>query len=150
MGGRPNRILAIVVGTMVVLAAVVVVLSARRSTAQLEPGSPEATVQTYLTAVTAGDYATAAHQLDPAGACDVDDLDRTGRPGSARAYLVGSRVEGDSADVTVEVTVPEGGGGPFDTTDYSETHLFRLTRSSGDWLLTGTPWPLYDCEGDVK
>lgn len=150
MGGRPNRILAIVVGAMVVLAAVVVVLSANRSTAQLEPGSPEAAVQTYLTGVTEGDYAAAADVLDPAGSCDVDDLDRAGRLESARAYLVDSQVDGDTARVSVEVTVPEGGGGPFDTTDYSETHSFRLTRSGDDWRLTGTPWPLYDCEGDEK
>lgn len=149
MGGRPNRILAVVVGAMVVLAAVVVLFSANRSTAELEPGSPEAAVQTYLTAVTEGDNATAAEVLDPAGACDVDDLDRAGRPGSARAYLVDSQVEGDTARVRVEVTFPSGGG-PFDSSDFSETHIFRLTKSGESWLLTGRPWPLYECEGDVK
>lgn len=148
MGGRPNRILAIVVGAMVVLAAVVVVLSANRSTAEYDPGTPEGTVQAYLQAVTAGDYAEAATFLDPSGDCDVDDLDRAGSPDSARVYLVRTEVEDDTATVTVEITVPS--GGPFDTAGSSETHLFRLTRSGGDWRLTGTPWPLYFCEGDVK
>lgn len=148
MGGRPNRILAIVVGAMVVLAAVVVVLSANRSTADYDPGTPEGTVQAYLRAVTTGDYAEAATFLDPTGRCDVEDLDRAGSPDSARAYLVRTRVEGDTATVTVEVTLPS--GAPLDTAGYSETHLFRLTRSGGDWRLTGTPWPLYSCEGDIK
>lgn len=147
MGGRPNRILAIVVGAMVVLAAAVVVLSANRSTAEYDAGSPEGTVQAYLRAVTTGDYAEAATLLDPAGDCDVEDLDRAGTPGSARAYLVGSETEGATATVNVEVTMSS--GGPFDT-ESAETHLYRLTRSGGDWLLTGTPWPLYFCEGDVK
>jgi hypothetical protein len=60
---------------------------------------------------------------------------------------VRTAVEGSTATVTVEVTVPS--GGPLDTGS-SETHLFRLARSDGDWRLTGTPWPLYFCEGDVK
>jgi hypothetical protein len=134
---------------MVVLAAVVLVLSANRFTADYDPGTPEGTVQAYLQAVTTGDYAEAATFLDPSGDCDVDDLDRAGVPDSARVYLVRTEVEGDAATVTVEITLPSGGG-PFDTAGVSETHLFRLVRSGGDWRLTGTPWPLYTCEGDVK
>jgi hypothetical protein len=60
---------------------------------------------------------------------------------------VGSETEGETATVTVEVTMSS--GGPLDT-EPAETHIYRLTRSGGDWLLTGTPWPLYFCEGDVK
>jgi hypothetical protein len=146
MGGRPNRILAIVVGAMVVLAAVVVVLSANRSTADYDPGTPEGTVQAYLQAVTTGDYAEAATFLAPSSDCDVEDLDRAGTPDSARVYLVGTETEGETTTVTVEVTLPS--GGPLDT-ESSETHLYRLTRSGGDWRLTGTPWPLYFCEGDT-
>jgi hypothetical protein len=148
VGGRPNRILAIVVGAIVVLATAVVTVSAKSSTADYDPGTPEGTVQAYLRAVTSGDYAEAATFLDPAGDCDVEDLDRAGGSDSARVYLVRTGVEGDTATVTVDVTRPS--GGPLDTAEYTETHLFRLTRSDGDWRLSGTPWPLYNCEGDVK
>lgn len=132
---------------MVVLAAVVLLFSANRSTANLDPGTPEGVVQSYLTAVLEGDYVEAARHLDPSSGCDVEDLDRMGTVEPARAVLVDSQVNGDTARLTVRVTMT---AGPFEAEEFSENHIFRLTRTGQDWKLSGTPWPLYGCEGDVK
>lgn len=148
MSSRPNRVLAIVVGVVVVLALVVAVLSANRPVAAYDEGTPEGVVQSYLTAVLKGDNDQAATYFAPASACDVSDLDRASVADSAQVYLVDTEVDGDSARVQVQLVM--GGGGPFDTSEYSEDQAFRLTRSTEGWRLTGTPWPLWDCEGGVK
>ena len=142
---RPNRILAIALGAIAVLAIVAAVVSAGRPAARLDPGTPEATVQAFVEAALAGRSDEAARWLDPAGECGAQDLDRARTYGmtAGRVVLVDSTVSGDSATVQVEVVL--GSGGPFDSSEYREEHTYRLTRSGGAWLLTGVPWPLYDC-----
>lgn len=142
---RANRILVIALGAIVVLAVVAAVISARRPAAQLPTGSPEAAVQAYVTAAIAGKVDEAARWLEPSGDCDVNDLQRAGDLGSqpARVVLADSSVEGTTATVQVELVFSS--GSPFDTSEYSEKHTYRLVRSDGKWLLTGVPWPLYDC-----
>ena len=92
VGGRPNRVLAIVVGAMIALATLVVVFSANRSTADFDPATPEGTVQAYVSAVVEGDYAEAAGLLAADSSCDVEDLDRIGTVDQRRVYLVDSQV----------------------------------------------------------
>jgi hypothetical protein len=141
---RANRILAIALGAIAVLAVVAAVISAGRPTERFDPGTPEAAVQAYVEAALDGRSDEAARWLDPAGDCDVSDLDRAGTGMTAtRVVLADSRTSGDSA--TVEVELVFGSGGPFDSSEYREQHTYRLTRSGGSWLLTGVPWPLYDC-----
>lgn len=140
--------LAIVVGAMVVLAALVVVFSANRPTADLDPATAEGAVQSYVSAVVKGDYAEAADFLAADSSCDVEDFDRIGTVDQRRVYLLDSQVDGDTARVTVAVTTSA--SGPFDTSEYTENHIFRLARSGQEWRISGIPWPLYTCEGDVK
>lgn len=142
---RANRILAIALGAIAVLALVAAVISAGRPTERFDAGTPEATVQAYVEAALDGRADEAARWLDPRGDCDVEDLDRAGLAGmtATRVVLADSRTSGDSA--TVEVELVFGSGGPFDSSEYREKHTYRLTRSQGTWLLTGIPWPLYDC-----
>ncbi|HET8988037.1 MAG TPA: hypothetical protein VFN43_05955 [Humibacillus sp.] len=147
MKDRPSRILAVVVGAVVVLALLVVWLSTSRSRPEFAAGSPERTVQSYLVAVTRHDAVEAARHLDPASGCEVSDIEQSGFPEGVRVTLVGSTVTGPEARVTVLITsdvAPIGGAGT------SETHLFRLTRPGQEWLISGTPWPLYVCEGVQK
>ena len=40
-------------------------------------------------------------------------------------------------------------GGPFGGAE-SENQTFRLTRSAGTWLISGIPWPLFECGVNVK
>lgn len=143
---RANRILAIALGAIIVFAIGAAVVAAGRPATRLDPGTPEATVQAYVDAALAGRSDEAARWLDPAGECGAQDLDQAGAFGTdlgARVVLVDSIVNGDSATVQVEVVL--GSGGPFDSAEFREQHTYRLTRSGGTWLLTGVPWPLYDC-----
>lgn len=147
MKDRPNRVLAVVVGVVIVLALVVVWLSTTRSTTDVAAGTPERTVQSYLVALTRHDPVEAARYLDPSSGCDVTDLEQTGVPQGLRVTLVDSTVSGATARVTVIVgndDAPLGGAGT------SETHLFELVRPGQEWLISGAPWPLFACEGVQK
>ena len=141
--------LAVVVGGMIVLAAVVLGLSTTRSTAEYDPSSPEGTVQAYVSAVVEGDYDEAGGLLAADSTCHVEDFDRIGTVDQVRVSLVDSQIETDTARVTVAVTT-SAGGGPFDTSEYTENHILRLARSGQGWRISGIPWPLYTCGEGVK
>jgi hypothetical protein len=138
----PNRVLAIVVSGLVVVAVVAAVLAATRSSTTVAPGTPQAAVQGYLEAVLDGDADRAAGFLAPGSECTAADLDRAGVPDSTRVTLVSSTTDGSTARVKVQVSF--GSGGPFDD-GRSETQTFRLEQSAGQWRLSGIPWPLFDC-----
>ena len=140
---RPNRVLVVVLGLVAVIAVVAGVLSLTRSTPDYDRGTPEGVVQAYLSAVADGDHQEATGFLASDSPCEVTDLDRAGVPDEFRALLRDSETDGDTAQVDVEVVLS--GGGPFEGAEYSEKHTFRLTRSDQDWLITGVPWPMYDC-----
>lgn len=143
-GTRSGRALGIVIGALVVLAAVAAVIASLRPAPRWDVSTPQGTVQAYLSAVVDGDAARAAGFLDPAGSCGASDLDRVGDVRIGRVDLVATHVDGASARVEVAVTAPAddplGGSVP-------ESHTFRLTRSSAGWRLVGIPWPLYTCGG---
>lgn len=143
MTRRPNLVVAAVVGFVAVLALVAAIVSAARRAPTYEPGTPVAVVQRYLTAVIDADHETAAAQLSADSPCTADDFDRAFLPDRVRAVLRDSRIDGDSAEVRVDVI--RSAGGPFDLSEYSEKVVFRLTRAGGAWLITGSPWPMYEC-----
>jgi hypothetical protein len=148
MGTTPNRVLAIVVGACVVIAVLAAVFAATRPSARFGGGTPEVAVQGYLRAVMDGDSEKAAGFLAPDTACGITDLDRVDLADSARVSLVDSATDGTMARVRVRVSFSMGGG-PFETAN-SENQTFRLTRSSGKWLLSGVPWPLFECGVSVR
>lgn len=141
---RPNRVLAIVVGCVVLLAIVASVVAANRSEPSFDPATPEGTVQGYLQAVSEDDAQAAMSYLASDTECDVSDLQRAAVSDSARVVLVDVEIAGDEADVEVEVTYSSQGG-PFDAYEWSENLTFELVREAGDWALVGEPWPLYFC-----
>jgi hypothetical protein len=139
-----------VVGAVIALVVLVVWLSASRSSTELAVGSPERTVQSYLAALTRHDAAEAASYLDPSSGCEVADLEQNGLPEGLRVTLTASTVTTGGGTPSARVTVlvrfddgPLGGSNPGS----SETHLFQLTRPGQQWLISGTPWPLYACKG---
>jgi hypothetical protein len=139
-----NRVLAIFVGAVVLLAVLAGVVVANRASPDLNPGTPEGVVQEYLKAVFAGDYPVAAGLLSPSAGCNPSDLAAGYLPASARIVLDHSAVNGDHAVVTVNVT--EGtGGGPFDSGGYSHTERIIVQRESGIWKISGSPWLLPSC-----
>ncbi|MDA8439549.1 MAG: hypothetical protein M0Z51_11945 [Propionibacterium sp.] len=143
MARRPHLVVAAAVGLVAVLVVVAVILSATRRAPTYQPGTPVAVVQTYLAAVIDGDHGTAVAQLSSDSPCTVDDFDRSYLPQGVRVVLRDSRIDGDTAQVRVDVITST--GGPFDTSEYSEKVTLRLTRASGAWLITGSPWPMYQC-----
>lgn len=142
---RPNRVLVIVVAGVALLAVVAAVVAAGRSQPTFDPSTPEGAVQGYLRAVLEDDEEAAAGYLAADSDCGVADFESAAVDLSARVVLRETTVSGEEATVEVEVTYT-GGGGPFDTYEWSEDQAFRLVREEGNWVLEGRPWPLYFCE----
>jgi len=141
-GSRPNRRLAAIVVGVVALGVLTLVVSLGRNEVAYDPSSPESATQAYLRAALDGDFDAAAELLDPSGDCDASDLDRSYVPENVGVNLVQAVTEGDRSRVRIEVEYPS--GGPFGEPGREE-HTLRLVRIDGTWLLTGIPWPLYDC-----
>lgn len=137
----PVVVLTTVVAGVVVLAGVAGVVSARRSPAPADLGTPEGTVQAYLTAVLDHDVLGAADLLAP-GTCGVDDLAAAWIP-EARVDLTDTRLSDGTAVVVVEVT--ETGEGLLPGPGHTHLERLVLEREGQEWRLTGTPWPLVDC-----
>lgn len=142
MISRPNRILAIVVGLIAVVAVVTGVLSATRTVTEYDRGTPEGAVQAYLSAVIDADNPEAVEFLGDESPCTVVDLDQAYLPDGVRVVLRDTEVDGDSARVEVDVMTS---GGPFGGSEFTESVTFSLNRAGGHWLITGTPWPMYMC-----
>jgi hypothetical protein len=145
-GGRPllAGLAVVAAATLLALVAVVAIL---REPAGLDPASPEGQVQDYVQAVLDGDvHAAHDHLGTAAGArCSVAELRRAGVPEGLTVSLDQVRRVGAGAEVVVRLRSvarpdPFGGGGP-------ELETFELVREHGRWVITGEPWPLYDCRG---
>lgn len=146
MGRAASWVLAAVVG-IVVVAALVTVLVSSRHPADLDPGSPEAAVQDYLDAVLDGDSETAVEHLAPGTACDVDDFDDAYIDGDVHVSLRDAAEFERTARVDVSIT---SGSGEMIPTEWTEEWTFRLRRTADGWLITGIPWPLFECEVTVR
>lgn len=143
---RANAVLAAAVGGIAVLAVVAGVVAATREPAELDPGSPEGVVQEYLSAIAREDITAAAELLVDDSSCDVSDLAATYLPPGMRATLLDTDVDGGSAVVRVEIT-ESFDDGPFAADGYSHVERLLLEREGSSWRLTGSPWPIYGCEG---
>lgn len=129
---------------LVLVAALVIgaIVVAVRPTQVLDPGTPAGTVQRYVQLVMAGDHDLAAKYFAADTTCDAGDLDRAYVDREARIDLLESSIDGARAHVRVAVSTP--------TDDilrdtWTEERTMRLVKVSGQWLLTGIPWPLYEC-----
>lgn len=130
------------IGLIIIAVAIVTILSSTKSAVVIDRSRPAGSVQVYLKAILAGKNAEAAKMLSPESVCTVTDIDRAYIVDTARVLLIDSTTAGTNAEVRVRVEIPPGGPlGDFMTED----HTFRLVNSGGTWLITGIPWPLYDC-----
>ena len=128
MATGPNRVLAAVVGGVVVLAVIAGVAAANRTAATLDPTTPQGVVQEYLKAVLAEDYPAAAKLLSSTSGCDLSDVSSTTVSQSARIVLKDIVVDGDMAVVRVDVT-----------------ERITAEREGSAWKISGSPWLLYLC-----
>lgn len=143
---KANKFLAIVVAIIAVVALVVLIVG-KQDTVQLDRATPEGTVQEYLNAVVAGDFDSAAQKFDSESSCKAEDLDKAYFDSDVRISLVNSTETSTGAVVRVQIESPSGAplGGY-----YGEEHTLRLVKADSGWLISGIPWPMYECGGVFK
>lgn len=144
---KPERVLFIIVGGIVVLAVVAGVVAALRPVEDFEAGTPEASVQGFLRAVIEGEEAAAERYLATDSECSASDVEEARTADSARVVLRESETENGTARVSVEI-VSSSSGGPFEADEYSRNRTFDLVQEGGEWRLEDVPWPLFSCRGE--
>lgn len=143
MKARPNVVLAVIVGLVLVLAVLAAVISARRATPAGDPGTPEGTVQLYLFALVEGDDDEVVALLDPDLGCRVPLPDHFMTGGRLQLNFLNTRIRDGRAEVLVEITQYDDTS-PFNTNSHRQT--FDLRPQGATWLITGSPWPVYQCK----
>jgi hypothetical protein len=141
MNKLPNRALAVVIALVTTVAALVF-FSSNQTESQFDTGTPEWVVQQYLMAMFDGDTDKAIGYIADSSPCNVTHLDRAWVDRNASIDLVEVTITGQTARVEVDV---EFGDGDLFSTPFVESHIYRLERVVDDWLITGVPWPVYDC-----
>lgn len=141
MNARPNLVLGVVAGLVVVLAVVAGVLSVTRRQPPPDPATPEGTVQLFVLAVIDGDDAAAVARLDPALGCTAP-LREVYRPARVSLTVVSTRTTGGQATVVLDVSEAE--GGIFASSSHRE--VYELQARDPGWIITGHPWPVYACK----
>ncbi len=156
----PSWLLPVGLGVLVITLVSIAML---RGPVELDPDSPEGTVQEYLRAMDEErwDDAVAVIQEDWRGQCDGSDLSITA-PGDFSAQLgiqqgwstsTGGAPPGADfppPDTTVDVTITHhdagGLGGSWD-----EPVTFELADLDDFWWIVGDPWPwfVWNCRGDL-
>lgn len=144
---RNSRVaLGVTAALLVVALAVAVAVGAGREPSRLEPGSPEAAVQTFVEALIDRRWLDARAQLtdELAARCAPTTLADHGRPDVARVVLVDAAVAGQTATVELDITESYGEG-LFDGGESTFAETFVLTRADDGWRIAEAPWPLYGC-----
>jgi hypothetical protein len=128
----------------VVAVVVLVVIGLNREPEQLDPDTPEGTVQAYIAALVDGDFdAASAFWAD--GGCVPDSINPTGGAPEISATLV--RVDGDDQEATVVIGITESLTDPVNGI-YEHDEWFNLVREDDGWRIVQPSWPYYDqiCE----
>lgn len=158
MDSRATRILAAVVGALVLLAVVAAVVASTRQPAEQPEGSPERAVQDYVRAIYDGDTDVALDLLSPDTGCEVTDLDEGYVDRDVRVVLGEAKVDGggsgidapDGSTARVTIDLVNGDDGPIQVDEWREEQILHLERIDGTWRLTGVPWPAYRCDGSEQ
>ena len=133
-----------IAGGAIALVVALVIVALARDPVQLDPSTPEGTVQAYVQAIADKDYETAFELLDPdeSEGCEPLDLAFFGREEPFTVTL--GETDISNATAFVEVTISYGPNpGPFDAGQGGHEELFVLERSDGQWLITNEPWPYF-------
>ena len=144
---------------LVVAVAAMATIALTRGPADLNPDSPEGTVQEYLVALDEERWADAIEVIHPQwrGDCTADDIDDFA-PGEFTAELghddevggMGAVTSGEvfpgqdlpAADTSVDVTIRRGSVGPLGS-GWSEWVVFELVDEDDFWWIAGDPWPYF-------
>lgn len=134
-----------VVGSVAVVALVVIGLN--RSPDQFDPASPEGTVQSYVAALVAGDFETAA-TFWAEDDCLPASIEPTEGAPDISATLVS--VDENDAEATVVIGITNNASDPLNgISEYQE--WFTLVKDEGGWKIRQPSWPYYDqvCEASA-
>lgn len=139
---RSGMVLGII-GALVGVLVVVALVLALQPPKQLDPGTPEATVQGYLQAVIDGDQGKAERLMTPdlVKRCGTDLTQIRHAPEGFRAVIVDTAPLGDRMVVTVEIAQGSGRGLFGDSYTFEEAVV--LEQVGDDWLIAESPWPIY-------
>lgn len=143
-----NRTPLIILGltVLLVLTALVLVL-VRGASATPDPRSPEGVVQSYVTAVLAGDQKKAAALLTPKASTDCP-VGNVVNPESMRVVLVSSSTSGNTATVEVSITDTPASS-PLDLGKSGYKDTFSLVKQQDDWIINTVPFSLLSCEAET-
>lgn len=143
-----NRTPMIILGitVLLVLTALVLVL-VRGAVATPDPRSPEGVVQSYVTAVLAGDQKQTAALLTPQASKDCP-AGTVITPDSVRVALVSSTTAGNTATVGVSITNTPASS-PLDLGNSGYADTFTLVKQQDSWVINTVPWSLLACEIDT-
>lgn len=146
MKSAPNLVLAIITGSVVIVAVAAAFFAARDTAPAWPADSPEAVVQAYVHAVTEQDYPRAITYLDPSLNCTPEDFVQAYYPQDIAMSLVQAQIGPDDATVIVEFGNYTD---PFFDPFIDQEHFDLIPDETGGWLITGPPWPIYSCAGTL-
>lgn len=130
------------------LVVVLVVVALVREPVELDPGTPEGTVQEYLQALGDGDYERAIGLLEPERFedCTPAHLARFTPDEPFTATLESTpRDETDETRAFVDVRMRFGTNGLFGSS-WETYESFTLVNEDGFWWITEDPWPHFGWE----
>ncbi len=142
---RTRTIVGLAVGAMLlVLLVVAAVAGSGRSTADYEPGTPEAAVQDYFQALIDNRSADAYgfYSAELADNCDRPYLD-VSSPRVSRVVLDTVTIDGSQATVVVRIT-QRWDDGPLMNDEDTFTETLSLINEDSRWVFDQVPWP-YPC-----
>ena len=142
---RSSRILLIGIGAVVVALIAVAIVLALQPTPQLDPATPEGTVQGYFQALFDDDDELARTYFtdDLADRCEPSEFhDRSDE--RAGVVIVDTETRGDRVRVHVKITETYGTD-PFGSSSYSFDETLVLEQHGDRWLIAEPPWPIYYC-----
>lgn len=137
------------VGGAVAVVGVLLALALVREPVELDPNTPEGTVQNYLQAVSDRDYEGAFNLIDPVytEGCSPSDLAAAAPKEPFTATLGESETTGQFAFVTVTIRQGSNRGG-LESAISSFNEFFDLDNGSGQWKIIGSPWPYFEWRCD--
>jgi len=126
----------------IALVALAIFSATQSKITEFATGTPEATVQAFFKSMSERDSEGALRYFVTDTPCELFELDRQSFSQEITIDLVESEITGDSAKVKVRIRYSSNDM----VSGWKEDQVIRLEKESSNWRITGTPWPLYDCE----
>ena len=142
--GRSVGVIAGSIVGLVAVAVVIVLLADRQAPQTFAPGSPEATIQTYMKAWDKGDLEAAYAQFTTAARSQMSlerfeaasSRWRASRHGDTTELVLIERSEIDGSRATVFVIVETSYGGGLENNTYRTEREVQLSLEDGAWRIT--------------